>query len=224
MIESPAVRPRRWTALPLTLALAAEACVTPTVSLRQGPRTYTAQSYDEVLERWTRTGRGFTLAGFLDDQLMATATYESWDFRWAYVVRYAADFHLTSDERTRLLRASLGAADNEHEFYVALSVPTRRWGDLASPTAAWRVMLVNDRQQEVLPLAIEPVRQPGALERTYFPYTTVWRQVYRIRFPVRVAAHAGGEPEALISTRSRYFILRFAGPVGQVDLTWNVEG
>ena len=34
--------------------------------------------------------------------------------------------------RTRLLRASLGAADNEHEFYVALSVPTRRWR-LSSP-------------------------------------------------------------------------------------------
>ncbi|MFO0645927.1 MAG: hypothetical protein U0326_06795 [Polyangiales bacterium] len=199
-------------------------CGAAPVSLSRNPRAYTAEAYPEALSRWTRTGQAFTLRGFFDDQLAVTATYESWDFRWAYVVRYAADFHLTSDERTRLLRASLGAADNEHEFYVALSVPTRRWGDLASPTAAWRVMLVNDRQQEVLPLAIEPVRQPGALERTYFPYTTVWRQVYRIRFPVRVAAHAGGEPEALISTRSRYFILRFAGPVGQVDLTWNVEG
>jgi hypothetical protein len=199
-------------------------CGAAPVSLSRSPRAYTAEAYPEALTRWTRTGQAFTLRGFFDDQLAVTATYESWDFRWAYVVRYAADFHLTSDERTRLLRASLDAADREHEFYVTLSVPTRRWGDLASPTAAWRVMLVNDRQQEVLPLAIEPVRQPGALERTYFPYTTVWRQVYRVRFPVRVSAHGGADAEPLIGAHARYFILRFAGPIGQVDLTWNVEG
>jgi hypothetical protein len=203
---------------------AALGCAGPMVSLARGPRTYTAEAYPEALTRWTREGRAFTLRGFLDDHLAVTATYESWDFRWAYATRYAADFHLTSEDRTRILRASLDAADREHEFYVALSVPTRRWGDLASPSAAWRVMLVNDRQQEVLPLAIEPVRQPGVLERTYFPYTTVWRQVFRIRFPTRVGGHPGAEPEALIGPRSRYFVLRFSGPIGQLDLTWNVEG
>ncbi len=206
------------------LSVVALGCGAAPVSLSRTPRAYTAEAYPETLNRWTRTGQAFTLRGFFDDQLAVTATYESWDFRWAYVARYAADFHLTSEERTRLLRASLDAADREHEFYVALSVPTRRWGDLASPTAAWRVMLVNDRQQEALPLAIEPVRQPGALERTYFPYTTVWRQVYRIRFPTRVGAHNGADPEPIINSRSRSFTLRFAGPIGQVDLTWNVEG
>jgi hypothetical protein len=207
----------------VTAAVLLCACTTPTVNLSRGPRTYTAQAYDEVLTRWTRAGRAFTLQGFLDDQLMATATYESWDFRWAYVTRYSADFRIDPEERSRLLRASLEAAEREHEFYVALAMPTRRWGDLTSPTSAWRVTLVNDRRQEVLPLAIDVVRSPGVLERTYFPYTTVWRQVFRVRFPTHVTGH-GDEGAALIDERTRYFTLRFAGPVGQLDLTWNVEG
>ncbi len=213
---------RRPVALLLLLALAAEACVTPTVSLRQGPRTYTAQSYDEVLERWTRAGRGYTLTGFLDDQLQATATYQSWDFRWSYVVRYAADFHLTTEERSRLLRTSLEASQREHEFYVTLAMPNRRWGDLAAPTSAWRVVLVNDRNHAVLPTAIERVRQPGVIERTYFPYTNVWRQVFRIRFPTHSAEH-GPDPAALIDGQTRHFSLRFTGPVGQLDLTWTLS-
>jgi hypothetical protein len=201
------------------LVFTGQGCARPTVSLRRGPRAYTAQSYEEVLERWTREGRGFTLAGFLDDQLVATATYESWDFRWAYVVRYASDFNLTMEERSRLLRTSLEASQREHEFYVTLAIPNRRWGDLASPTSAWRVVLVNDRNLAVLPTAIEPVRQPGVIERTYFPYTNVWRQVFRIRFPTHSVEH-GSEPKVLIDGRTRHFSLRFTGPVGQLDLTW----
>ncbi len=214
---------RRGAAVCGLVLVAAAGCATQTVSLAQGPRTYTAEAYPDVLARWTRDGRGYTLQGFLDDQLTATATYESWDFRWAYVVRYAADFRITAEERTRLLRVSLEASQQQHEFYVALSMPTRRWGDLAAPTSAWRVLLVNDRNEEVLPLAIDPVRQPGALERTYFPYTNVWRQVFRIRFPTRVQTH-GATEEPIIDARTRYFSLRFTGPVGRLDLTWNVNG
>lgn len=219
VIES---RAMRSVAVLLTLCVVGGACVTPPVSLRQGPRTYTAEAYEEVMGRWTRTGRGFTLTGFLDDQLMATATYESWDFRWAYVVRYAADFHLTTEERSRLLRTSLEASQREHEFYVTIAMPNRRWADLAAPTSAWRVVMVNDRNLAVLPTAIERVRQPGVIERTYFPYTTVWRQVFRVRFPTHSAEH-GPDPAALIDAHTRHFSLRFTGPVGQLDLRWELS-
>lgn len=213
---------RRWLASAVVLT-SVFGCTPPGVSLRRGPRTYTAEAYPETLQRWTREGNGYTLRGLFDDHLAVTATYESWDFRWAYVIRYATDFRLTSEERARVLRTSLESADREHEFYVALSIPTRRWGDLASPTSGWRVLLVNDRQLEELPSAIEPVRQPGVLDRTYFPYTTVWRQVFRVRFPARTRSRSG-ESEAIIDERTRYFTLRFAGPVGTVDLTWYVQG
>ncbi len=207
-------------ALALSLTLALSACSTPNVDLRHGPRTYTAESYEDVLRRWTREGHVYTLNG-LEDQLAATATYQSWDFRWAYAIRYAADFRLSTDDRTQFLQTSLGALDREHEFYVALYTQAFRWGELTRPTSAWRVLLVNDRRQEVAPVHIDPIQRPGALERTYFPYTTEWRQVYRVRFPRTLRVSGQGEVEVL-PPGTRYFILRFSGPLGSSDLVWNV--
>jgi hypothetical protein len=210
----------RRAALPLGLALALGACASPPVSLRQGPRAYTAESYDTVLQRWTREGHQYALQG-LDDRIAVTATYESWDFRWAYVVRYAQDFRLTTPERQELLQHTLEAAQQEHEFYVALYTQSRRWGELTRPTSAWRVLLVNDRREEVAPVAIEPINRPGAVERTYFPYTTVWRQAFRIRFPRYLRSASGAEVE-IIDERVRSFRLRFSGPLGTTDLVWDV--
>lgn len=203
------------------VALAAGGCGPATVSLREGPRSYTAVRYDEVLRRWTRHTQLFSLTN-LDDLLTVDATYESWDFRWAYVVRYASDFRLSTAERTRLLETSLGAARREHEFFVALYTQNWRWGQLTRPTSAWRVLLLDDQQHEIAPTAIEPIRRPGALERTYFPYTTVWRQAYRIRFP-RTARSPDGREIELLNPRTRFFTLRFSGPLGTADLTWYVE-
>ncbi len=204
----------------VVVAAVSAACAVPRVSLREGPRIYTAPQYNDVLERWTRTGHVYTL-NTLDDQLVVTATYQSWDFRWAYVVRYADDFRLATQERTRLLEASLDAARRGHEFYVALYTQNRRWGELTRPTSAWRPQLVTDRRVEVSPTSIEPVDRPGALERTYFPYTTPWRQVFRIRFPRTV--QVGGVETELLTSTTKYFILRFSGPLGSTDLVWHVE-
>ncbi len=206
----------------LALALAGWGCAPAVVSLREGPRIYTSENYRAVLGRWTRSGNAYSLQD-LDDHLAVTATYESWDFRWAYVVRYAADFRLPTTERTRLLEASLATGRREHEFYVALASDNVRWGQLTHPTSAWRVLMVNDRRVETAPTAIDPVDRPGALERTYFPYTNVWRQAFRVRFPRTVHTADRGEVE-LLGPGTKYFILRFTGPQGSVDLTWHVEG
>ncbi len=56
----------------------------------------------------------------MDNVLTVTATYESWDFRWAYAIRYAEDYRLTVDQRHALLERSLAETREAHEFYVAL--------------------------------------------------------------------------------------------------------
>lgn len=205
----------------LLLVASTLACASPRVVLRQGPRSYTAESYDEVLGRWTRSAHAYTLEG-IEDHLAVTATYESWDFRWAYVVRYARDFMLSTLERRSLLDQQLGAAEREHAFYVTLQSPTRRFGELTRPSSAWRVLLINDRRHEVAPVGIELIRRPGALERTYFPHTNPWRQSYRIRFPRRVRVPGQGEVE-ILDESTRSFTMRFSGPLGHADLVWHVE-
>src|SRR6476659_3305219 len=151
-------------------ALLTTACSEPKVSLGNGPREYVATDYPEVLKKWTRSASLIAVSE-LDDLLTVTATFESWDFRWAYVVRYAQDYRLTVEQRRTLLERTLREAAEGHQFYVALYGSNRRWTDLTKPNSAWIVRLIDDRGDETAPVTIEAIVKPGALERTYFPYT-----------------------------------------------------
>ena len=126
------------------LALAAASgCTEPRVSLGAGPREYVTSDYAQVLKRWTRS-ESLIAVSELDDLLTVSATYESWDFRWAYVVRYAQDYRLTVDQRRVLLEKTLGETQEGHRFYVALYGTNRRWTDLTAGD--------DHRQQWVLPI------------------------------------------------------------------------
>src|SRR5512143_4199614 len=127
----------------LILALLLSGCGSHSVSLAEGPREYVATDYERVLDRWTRTEHLF-VASQADDLLTVTATYESWDFRWAYVVRYAEDYRLTVEQRRALLERSLGEADSSHQFYVTLYAERYRYADLTAENAAWVIRLIDD--------------------------------------------------------------------------------
>ncbi|MDP9034523.1 MAG: hypothetical protein M3O50_06920 [Myxococcota bacterium] len=198
------------------LALVATACSEPKVSLSGGPREYVPNDYRQVLQKWTRD-KSLIVLSELDDKLTVTATYESWDFRWAYVVRYADDYRLTVEQRREVLDRTLRETATDHEFYVALHGTNWRWTDLSRPTSAWTVRLIDDEGDETAPSKIETIVKPGPLETRYFPYTTVWRRAFRIRFPRQTA-----EGRSTISTNSRWFGLRFAGAEGNGELRWEV--
>ncbi len=191
-------------------------CKEPSVSMSEGTREYTPADYPQVLKRWTRSESLIALAE-LDDLLTVTATYESWDFRWAYVVRYAEDYRLTVDQRRSLLNRTLTETQDGHRFYLALYGTTRRGVDLSRPTSGWIVRLIDDEGNETAPTAIEPIAKPGALERTYFPYTTPFRTVLRVKFPL---TNTDGRPT--ISPRAKWFGLRFAGAEGYEELHWEL--
>ncbi len=192
-------------------------CTEPTVRLAEGPREYAPTDYDIVLERWTREGE-LVVSSHLDNVLGVTATYESWDFRWAYVVRYSEDYRLTVDQRTSVLERSLAESRTQHQFYVALYAQRHKWNDLTAENPAWIVRLIDDQGSETVPIEIDPIKRPGAIERTYFPYTSPWRSAYRIRFP---RYKADGTPT--LSPRAQWFGLRFAGAQGHHALVWQVE-
>ncbi len=214
----------RWTAagcLLMFMQLAALACLAggcadPKVSMATGPREYVPSDYSLVLKRWTRSESLIQLSD-LDDKLTVTATFESWDFRWAYVIRYAADYRLTVNQRRELLERTLRETEDNHEFFVALYGSNWRWTDLSRPTSAWIVRLIDDQGNETAPAQIESIVKPGALEQRYFPYTSVWRRAFRLRFP-RVTVD--GRPT--IAPSARWFGVRFAGAEGNEELRWYV--
>jgi hypothetical protein len=199
------------------LALGASGCAVERVSLAGGPREYVASDYPEILKRWTRDESLVTVSE-LDSLLTVTATFETWDFRWAYVVRYAQDYRLTVEQRRALLEQTLKESNESHQFYVALYGSNWRWSDLTRPNSAWIVRLIDDLGDETAPAAIERIAKPGALERTYFPYTSSWRQAFRIRFP-RVSA----EHRPTIAPNAKWVGLRFAGAEGNEELRWELE-
>jgi hypothetical protein len=210
----------RWrlrTATLVAAVAAVAACAVPTVQLEEGPREYVATDYARVLDKWTREMELLNVDE-LDNVLTVTATYESWDFRWAYVTRYAEDYRLTVDQRRALLERSLAETRKHHQFYVALYAQRPKWSDLTVDKPAWIVRLIDDLGSETAPIAIEAIKRPGAIEHTYFPYTTPWRSAYRIRFPT---ARADGQPT--VSTVAEWFGLRFTGAQGNDKLVWQID-
>jgi hypothetical protein len=167
--------------------------------------------------RWTRSSDDFAFER-LEDVLHVTATFESWEFRWAYVVRYAADYSLSTEERTRLLRSSLGDAQERHRFFVTMVGNRYRESDLTDERSAWRVLLVDAGGRQSRPVEVTRVRRPGAAERVYFPSVTVHRQVFRIAFPTQ---HEDGSP--MIAPDASDVLLRFTGAEGTVDLHWQLD-
>ncbi|GAC1394683.1 MAG: hypothetical protein NVSMB47_04010 [Polyangiales bacterium] len=185
------------------------------VNLQEGPREYVAADYDALLQRWTRSGRLYSFQG-IDDVLSVSGTFEAWEFRWAYVVRYADDYRLTIDQRRELLSNALEDARRHHQFYVSLYGNRPRESDLTSQQPAWVVRMVDDRGHVTAPEDIIPIKKPGVLEKTYFPYTSPWRTTFRVRFPAFTAAGPTIGADAKVVT------LRFSGPLGTLELPWTL--
>ena len=198
-------------------ALLLGGCAAQSVNIGEGPREYVATDYENVLRTWTRTEQ---LVAFseLDNYLTATATYESWDFRWAYVVRYVQDYRLTIEQRKKLLEKTLDETRLRHEFFVAIYGGERRYNDLTRTDSAWIVRLIDDTGNETAPQEITAIKRPHALERNYFPYNTVFRQAFRIRFP-----RVSGDGRPTVSVQAKWFGLRFAGAQGNNELIWKLE-
>jgi hypothetical protein len=158
--------------------------------------------------------------GDLDTKLTVTATYESWDFRWAYVVRYAADYRLTVAQRKEVFDHTLAETADRHEFFVSLYGASGdwRWLDLSRPSSAWTVRLIDDKGSETAPSNIELVAKLSPLERRYFPYTNIWRRAFRISFP-----RTSSDSRPTIADDARWFGLRFAGAEGSTELRWEIE-
>lgn len=199
------------------LALGAIACSPPAVSLQEGPREYVATDYDSVLKRWTRE-ESLIIVDELERALTVAATFETWDFRWAYVIRYANDYRLTIPQRQRLLGERLNETRKNHLFFIALYGANQKQNDLTQEDSAWIVRLIDATGNETAPIQIEAVKDPNVLERRYYPYNTVWRKAFRIHFPI-----LGNDGRPTLSPNASWIGLRFAGAWGNTDLIWQLE-
>ena len=192
-------------------------CTQPKISLQPGARTFTPESYVSVWEDWTREKESFSWKE-LAHEIHVAATFESWEFRWAYVVRYAYDYSLKPEARDEMLDASLASSRQEHRFFVTLSGMDFKESNLTGKTSAWRVLLIDPAGKQTIPILMERVRRPTAVDRVYFPQVNPYRQTFRITFP---AVEADGRKT--VPDGAEFMVLRFSGARGRADLKWELQ-
>jgi hypothetical protein len=199
----------------LLLAALAIGCA-PTVPRRvdfsETRRSYRAEDYGQALRQWTRHDKVVTDVGTV---IELWGTFKSWDFRQAYIERYAAAYSLSDGDRAALYASQLEASRGVYEIHLAVQTTNYKWNDLEKESSAWRVTLVDGAGAEVTPNTIEVQKLPELVESQFFPNRTEFSRTYLIRFNRADAENAG-----FTGPGSGRLILRVACPLAKAELVW----
>jgi hypothetical protein len=188
------------------------------VSLSEDPQSFSSKDYERVYERWTRHAEVYNLDTF-DNSLTVSATYRSWQFRQAYVERYADDYRLDGAAKKAFLEEQRRDHDAWHEFLVSATASKIRWADFTRDDTPWVIALVADEGPEVAPASLEKISSPSPMLKTYYPSISIYRKTFLIRFPrMREEASVPVFPSGLDS-----FSLVFAGALGRAELVWKIR-
>ena len=182
------------------------------VDFSETPRDYVAKDYGDVYERWTR--HDFAMHE-VEKALEVWVTFKSWDFREAYIERYAAIYSLTDAERTTLRTAQRDALHQAYEFHVTAQSANYKWNDLEKANSPWVVTLLDalghELPREAVTIKVEKL--PDMYEREFFPEKTPFSKTYNVRFVAPPNSDFSGIKSGAIT-------LRIAGPLGRIELTW----
>ncbi len=180
-----------------------------------GPITLTdswpskTRDYRDVVRDWTRTG---SLQRDFETIITVDATFESPEWRAAYVAERARREDLPAGDVAALLSAQKQANAESYEVEVLVSTHDPRWNDLQKgERSMWRLALMNDRGQQITPTSIKRERRPDAVVRAWFPRMGDFSEAYTVRFPRTVD---------LLGDGARALILRVSSARGAVTLTW----
>jgi hypothetical protein len=196
--------------------LAVFSCSSPQVNLGTGPRSFLPSDYQQVFDLWTRNVQVLPVDG-IDNVLTAQATFLSYEFRWAYVVRVSNDLRLTPSERQTLQDREFSALDDAHEFFVSMMSGVKEAADLDPKDGPWHIRLEDDRGRSTSPLEVKIIKDPTAEEIKYFDFDKLHRKAYRVRFP-----KLADDGRAIITSATQFFTLSFSSPYGQAFLRWDV--
>ena len=185
------------------------------------PIQYTPDSrfdpeYKAVFETWTQEDRIYK--GF-DCKLIAAATYKSIPFRRAYTREYAKHYRLSPEEKDKLLKDQLDAADTYNEFIFAAYVPDKKWDDFPEEKSTWKIVLGVDSGGRATPVEIRRLERNNVVLKHFFPYVTPWKSVYLLRFP----ANRRNSEAALVGDRNRTMTLSVSSVLGTAEMIWMLE-
>jgi hypothetical protein len=200
----------------VTLAALLGGCASSTpryVDFSETSRNYRGEDYEKVFTNWSRHAKAVVV--YQGTVIETWGVYKSWEFRQAYIERYAKIYSLSDAEKAALYHTQREAARQTYEFHVAVQMTNYKWNDLDKETSAWRISLVDGAGAEIAPRRVELLRLPELYETQFFPNRTEFSQTYLIRFSRAEAEAAGfGGPSTGRIT------LRIASPLAKNEIVW----
>jgi len=177
---------------------------------------YHTETYEDVCDEWTREAR---IHRGLELDLIVSATFKSQEFRRAYTDEYAKAYKLTPERRERFMQDQLKAAAQGHEFLIASFVPEEEWDDFDRTNSMWKLYLLNDQNERVVPIEVRRVRKQDAVTPHFFPYITPWKSVFTVRFPYRIPA----TNQPIIEEDTRSIKVVITSVLGTAEMGWKLK-
>jgi len=200
----------------VTLAALLGGCASSTphyVDFSEVNRTFRSEDYAKVLGNWSRHAKAVVV--YEGTVIETWGVFKSWEFRQAYIERYAKVYSLSESEKAALYHTQREAARQTYEFHVAVQMTNYKWNDLDKETSPWRISLVDGTGAEIAPRRVELLKLPELYETQFFPNRTEFSQTYLIRFSRAEAEAAGfGGPS------SGRIALRIASPLAKNEIVW----
>jgi hypothetical protein len=167
------------------------------------------RGYDEVVREWTRKSQ---LHGEYQEVCELVATLKSPEWRAAHAAHDAEIRGLIGDAREQRIAQARADLAGPYELEVMLTTWDRRENDLdRGKKSVWRMVLLDEKGQEVEPLEIVKDRRPTFVVRAEFPALGEFATPYIARFP-RTAAVFG--------PATRHVRLRMSSTRGGVEVDW----
>jgi hypothetical protein len=211
----PPVWVRTFTFFLATLLLFALNC-TRVTQIVESDDPYHTETFKKASGAWSREAR---IHRGLGVELIVSATFKSEQFRRAYADEYARAYMLTPEKKEQFLEAQLVAATHGHEFLMASFVPERKWNDFDKGNSMWKLYLVNDQNERVVPVEVRKVKQNDAVTPHFFPHITPWKSTYTVRFPRNIPA----SNQPIIKDATKGVKLVITSVLGTAEMDWKLE-
>ena len=189
----------------------------PVGYLMQSTKSYRTLDYHRAFERWTREARIYR--GF-DVELIVSVTFKSSDYRRAYAQEYAKTYLLSDKDELKFEKDQLAAAEEFHDFVMATFIPDDKWNDFEKKDSIWKIYLTNDKNKRISPVEIKKLKRTDPTIAQFFPYVSPWREVYALRFPVKIPPE---QREDFIGPDTRSMTLTITGVRGRCDMVWELK-
>jgi hypothetical protein len=169
----------------------------------------TIRDYGGVVQEWTRRAE---LRADYQEVCELVATLKSPDWRASHAMHDAEIRGLTGDAREQYLAQSRAEVAGPFELEVMVTTWDRRENDLdRGKKSVWRVVLIDEKGQEIEPLEIVKDRRPVFVVRAEFPALGEFATPYIARFP---------RTSEVLGPTAKRVRLRMSNPRGGLEVVW----